>query len=430
MRKKRIERLFASSLAFSPGLYNLVRHWYLKLNFYIFQKNSVSKVRLHPLAHLMTPEQWACVTGAPIDPAERFFGYYDKSPWSQDGMCFLFHQMKLKSNELEIVMFQNNGVGSVVGRSVAWNYQQGTMLQWVSGGRERFVFNDIVGDRLVSRVIFWKDGREITIPFPIQTIHPNGDEALSLNYKRLYRLRPEYGYAPSVSNFSPGQHLNEDGIWRINLSSAESQMVVSLDMLVRMHPRAEMRTAKHWVNHIMYSPSGTKYVFLHRWSISNHTFSRLYVMDLQTGALTLLMDDDMASHYSWCDENHILVWGRTAEKGDHYYLVDVNTGDWEIIGEGKLDVYGDGHPSYSPDRRWIITDSYPDRKRQRHLLLYEVETHNVTKIASFLAPWRFDGPNRCDLHPRWSPNGKMLSVDSTHEGRRNTYILDISALVN
>jgi putative transposase len=38
--------------------------------------------------------------------------------------------------------------------------------------------------------------------------------------------------------------------------------------------------------------------------------------------------------------------------------------------------------------------------------------------------------NRCDLHPRWSPDGRQVCIDSAHEGERQMYIVDVSELVD
>ena len=36
-----------------------------------------------------------------------------------------------------------------------------------------------------------------------------------------------------------------------------------------------MENAKHWVNHIMISPEGKHFVFLHRWQANNERFDAL-----------------------------------------------------------------------------------------------------------------------------------------------------------
>ena len=35
---------------------------------------------------------------------------------------------------------------------------------------------------------------------------------------------------------------------------------------------------------------------------------------------------------------------------------------------------------------------------------------------------------RCDLHARWSPDGSRVSFDTTHNGRREIYELDMAAV--
>ena len=137
----------------------------------------------------------------------------------------------------------------------------------------------------------------------------------------------------------------------------------------------------------------------------------------------------MVSHYAWLNDDHLLAWARTEQQGDRYYLIDVSSGSWVIIGQGVLDAFGDGHPSYSPDLRWIVTDTYPDRGRQRHLLLYSPVNSRFLEVGRFLAPWNYDGARRCDLHPRWAPDGNWIAIDSVHTGRRALFLIDVSRLI-
>ena len=50
-------------------------------------------------------------------------------------------------------------------------------------------------------------------------------------------------------------------------------------------------------------------------------------------------------------------------------------------------------------------------------------------IGKFYSPLKFNDYNRCDLHPRWSPEGKYISIDSAHQGDRRTYLIDVSKII-
>jgi Tol biopolymer transport system component len=123
------------------------------------------------------------------------------------------------------------------------------------------------------------------------------------------------------------------------------------------------------------------------------------------------------------------VWGRTNESGDHFYLIDILSGETKIIGKDVLDTYGDGHCSFSQDGRWIVTDTYPDRARHQRLLLYDTRSGRCAILGRFFSPWGFTNSTRCDLHPRWSPDGKWISIDSAYEGLRRTYFVNVAAMV-
>jgi hypothetical protein len=68
-------------------------------------------------------------------------------------------------------------------------------------------------------------------------------------------------------------------------------------------------------------------------------------------------DSEFVSHFDWRDESHILAWAYQRGESVFFYLFTDLSREKEIVGRGVLTV--DGHCSYSPDRRWILTDTYP-----------------------------------------------------------------------
>ena len=120
---------------------------------------------------------------------------------------------------------------------------------------------------------------------------------------------------------------------------------------------------------------------------------------------------------------------RKKGNGDKYFLIKDKSDEFKVIGGNSLDIFSDGHPSISPNKEWIVTDTYLDKARMRKLILFNMKTEERIIIASLFAPWIYDGSYRCDFHPRWNPNGTKISIDSAHEGYRNSYIIDITEIV-
>jgi Tol biopolymer transport system component len=89
----------------------------------------------------------------------------------------------------------------------------------------------------------------------------------------------------------------------------------------------------------------------------------------------------------------------------------------------------DGHCSYSPDRNWMLYDSYPDQNRLRHLYVYDLREKRGITLGSYYSPPEIDGDIRCDLHPRWIRAGTAITFDSVHEGQRHVYRMDLRSVL-
>ena len=51
-------------------------------------------------------------------------------------------------------------------------------------------------------------------------------------------------------------------------------------------------------------------------------------------------------------------------------------------------------------------------------------------LGSFDSPPEYTGELRCDLHPRSSRDGRLVTIDSTHGGDgRQIYLVDVSEVV-
>lgn len=198
----------------------------------------------------------------------------------------------------------------------------------------------------------------------------------------------------------------------------------------KLEPTDDMHDVPHWINHIQLNPSGTRFGVLHRFKKSNSTgiITRLFTANLDGSDIYLLNPNRMNSHYDWKDDTYLLIWagvqGSTIENPVHrFILFRDRTKDFWIVGESILT--SDGHCSYSPDRKWILTDTYPDKNNLQSLLLFEPESNRLVELGRFFSPLLFRGEIRCDMHPRWSRDGKAICFDSTMDGMRRLYVMDL-----
>ena len=128
------------------------------------------------------------------------------------------------------------------------------------------------------------------------------------------------------------------------------------------------------------------------------------------------------------DGNHILAYaGDRSGNWDFYVQTDQST-EMEPLGEMMPDE--DVYCSYSPDRQWVVNDTYPDDEGLRTLMLYEVATDRRIDIGKFYSPAPETSQLRCDLHPRWHRDGTQISFDGVHEGSRQIYLVDVGEVVS
>jgi len=360
-----------------------------------------------------------------------FFGYYNISPWNEKGdilFCETDANEVRPNTELEIKLFnQSDKKVYLLSESLSWNWQQGCMLQWLGNNSNEIIFNiySKEDDKYFSKIIDINIGKKTRLCMPIYSVSPNGKFALTLNFSRLAELRPDYGYFNKKRANHPD--YDHDGIWKIDFDKNDCELILSLNNIINFQYSDTMADVEHKVNHIDISPDNRRFMFLHRWINNKGRFMRLLTADIDGKNLYNLAGNEMVSHSIWKSNNEILSFCRIKGIGDKYILFIDKTKEFIIFGSKYF--HEDGHPSFSPDKQWMLTDTYPDLSRMSFLLLYNESKDIFIKLGRFYQPIKFNGEIRCDLHPKWSRDGKFISFDSCHNGKRCIYILDVSRIV-
>lgn len=387
---------------------------------------------LYRAAHLGSSRD--CLRPITQGPKHHFFGYYDKSPWNASQSLLLAHESDFNDRAPEAG--DTVRIGTVqadekrfmpLAETPAWNWQQGAMLAWFPGGAEHTLVHNDRRNGTAIGVLRDISGTELRCyDRPIFALAPDGKLAWSLNFARLATHRPGYGYAGIRDPWADELQPSADGIHQIELETGRSNLVVSTAELAQQDPTPAMVGQYHWLNHIQPSPKGTRIAFFHLWREGKQGWGvRLYVCAPDGSGLFRALDTGRISHYEWYDEDRLLIWARRHEGGERFLLVDVRDGSYSTFAEGVLTE--DGHDSFSPDRRWVLNDTYPDRHDMRTLMLVrwpEGKRIDIARVYSPKSKWW--GEIRCDMHPRWSRDGQQVCIDSVHDGTRQMYVLDTS----
>lgn len=372
----------------------------------------------------------------PDDGGFWFFGYFDKYPWDASGRYVLANRAEFMDRQptaddrltVGMINRQDNNKFIKIGKTSAWCWQQGCMLQWLD--ESKVIYNDCEGDEFVSRIIDVFSGEKWTLCRPVYCITFDGKYALSINFSRLDKERPGYGYTGGEDEFENKNHPENDGIWLLDIQKNTARLIVSLEQIVRTFNRPEMDNHANWFNHLLFSPDGKRFAFLHRWRTSDGKhLTHMFTADIDGSNIYPLNLDDMTSHYTWFGNNKIIAFANRHGSGWNYYEFTDQTDIVKTVGPDML--YGiDGHCSYSPDKKWMLTDTYPAHENGYHrsLFLFNNYSRELFELGSFYADPALATPLRCDLHPRWSRDGRKVCFDSIHEGARQIYIMDVSSL--
>lgn len=374
---------------------------------------------------------------SPDDGKEYFFGYYDKSPWDASGRFMLCLRADntwkdvspRETADILVIDTQKseNDPDRVkkIAETRAWNVQQSCMLQWLGPDYStRIIYNDCRDGKYCSVILNLETGKERIIPAAIYTVTADGRMALTLDFSRLYNLRPGYGYYNVPEQTKDVALPDTTAIWSVDLEAGTVAPLMKYTDFASFRPRKEMleKGSVHKVNHLMLSPGGKRFMVLYRWFVGSRKYTRLITCNVDGTDMYVLSDDDMVSHCYWKNDNEILAFENKHDGGTGYYLMKDKTQEYKHLWSKYSN---DGHPSYSPDREYVVTDSYPDRARIADIKVLKDTEEDGQVVARVFAPFKYDNDTRCDLHPRWKRDGKQICFDSVFEGHRGLYIVDL-----
>lgn len=340
---------------------------------------------------------------------------------------------------------EKNNKWKKIGETTAWNWQQGCRLQWIPGSSEEIIWNDRTADgkKLVSRVYNLKTKNTRTLPIPVYTISPDGKTLLSINFERIVHGGCKYvGIEdPHKNQWAP----SDIGIWKMDMETEKVNMVMSVrDMAHYMYPDGLPEDTIGGTLYFFregFNPSGDRFIAFAkdaRLTEPGRTSARTEGFSMNLDGSDVKYFYREPSHHFWLNDREIMDNGfhRDPETGErvrgYFRFVDDGSGQAR---EKYFDA-PNGHITLHKNGEWILTDTY-NINGKIHLYMYHIPTKKFVplgkltyKLGGYLYPYN-PGIFRVDLHPRFTPDGKQVCIDSSHEGYgRQLYLIDISEIID
>lgn len=412
----------------------------------------------------------------------NWFGYYNYDPLNYNQTKMLCNRAQKdgvapeKGDVIELGYYDiPSGEWHYIGESDSWNWQQGAMIQWIPGkGNEKSViYNTSKNGRLISIIKDVEKGETRELNWPIYVVTPDGKKSIAVDLERSYWCRA-YHYQSVANQELEGNIIESDGIFEVDLQNNTRKRIVSIRDVLNLEPIPEFPKLKHWFEHIMINQDGTKFCFLHRFSPEynvNAYQTRLLVADIDGSNLQIISGWDKVdwSHFGW-NKNDFAIYtvpnngmgmiyktmGNNASKefnlktfafkcasilvhmlpasvrkkmkgGKSYYQYYTLQDDGKyaltkLIEKPYLNI--DGHPSFTNDGKYMVTDTYPDEHNYQHLIIHNIETGNGVVVADLYAYYNHT-PATCDLHPKLSKNNNYVVVDSAFNDKHHMVMFKI-----
>jgi len=363
---------------------------------------------------------------------EHFFAsYYGINSWSQSQKYVTVLETEIRDRlpnendaaKLGLVDLESNEFIPLA-ETRAWNFQQGCMAHWLATSPDSLIiYNDLRNGKYMSVILNVHTKEEIKeIDRPVSAVSPDGKYAISINFSRLSITRKGYGYAGEGQDPQKDVQLpNDDGLFLIDLETGDSKLIVSIDQVRNMIHEFKEEDLVYF-NHTLISRNGTKVFWLARTLPNWNTTSLTANLD-GTNIQRCFPDGWGGSHFDWLNDDELMITANFENKQYAHVLFTVGKTDYKRLGKGLLDY--DGHGTFSPDGKWMVTDTYPSKNREQKIYLIDMKTECVMPVGRFIEPEEYTGDWRCDIHCRWSPNGDMIGFNSTHSGKRQVYILKL-----
>lgn len=348
-----------------------------------------------------------------------FFGYYDISPFNKDD-DFVYLNTRGEGEANICLNNITNLQERIVTTTRLWNWQQGCRLRWLPNSNSKIIFNDLVNDRYVSRIVDVNTKEEQMVNFPLYDLASDGKKGLSINFSLLGQKRPAYGYTeiPYIIN----NKSTDDGIFLVDLEKNESNLILTFQEILIELGLNISEVDNCYLNHLSFSPDNSKFLFFLLREKKPFDDAFLLVYDFTNNKLSVIENHRKVSHYTWLGNDKIICTSINNDRSNmdpQYIEYSLDNNKKRVLAPNILNK--DGHPTMLSEKL-MITDTYALSDAYQRLFLANINkgTHEVLAEIFHVNISKSDGiEKRTDLHPRVNLSKNIVCFDMNTTGHRS-----------
>jgi len=326
-----------------------------------------------------------------------------------------------------------------------WGYQLGANLNW--GVTDRYLYtNDIIGNQAVCVQIDLRSKQHTAFAGPMYHIAPDESAVVGFPLDLINNTQMGYG----VPAFRKVNGINgapsDEGLWKTDLSSNDSKLLVSLQDAVAQTDNPDFFEAGNcYFFHTKYNPQGTKLFQVLRCLFPNDKTRK----GRNPALLTFNSDGSSihqtiswkqwsygGNHPNWHpDGNHIVMNLVPTWLGDNnmrFCIFRHDGSDFRILSDKHL---GSGHPSLNADSSYLLSDYYVGEyksigEKESPIRLIQLNGGEEAAICTVQTDLNIqDSTFRVDPHPVWSRDFKKVCFNGAPAGRRQVFVADLSEVI-
>ncbi|MGF1483055.1 MAG: TolB family protein [Opitutales bacterium] len=399
----------------------------------------------------LTPKEGRCI--------HRFFDTPALSPSNRFAAVTRFpfeDRLPRPGEKAAIVLIDlETGTEKVVYETAGWETQLGANLNWGVDDSTLF-FNDTdlqtwqpVTVRLNPHTgNFEKFGRGV------YHVSPDGKWALCAALERTRRT--QFGYGVMIPDEKVPIHWDppaDTGLYLTSLETGECRLLLSLadfiQALIPEHERPAVAGRCYYGFHAQWSPAGTHLLFTvrgvhHAWALGMSTISNhplhfyIATMAADGSDLKLAMGASFwnrPGHHTRFTPDGLSLTCNNQFHYDrlHFVIMNRDGSDKRLLIEN---VHGSGHPTLSPDQKFILTDTYTKERAgpgdgTSLLRWIDLETGSDRTIVRIRTSQpSSNGALRIDPHPAWDRSGRFVVFNGAPDGQtRRVFLADLGPLL-